>query len=216
MGSVTLTINNKKIKAKAGMTILEAAQANGINIPSLCHIEGQTPTGSCRICVVDVAGSRALQGACHTPVANGMIVDALSERAMRVRKAVVELMLAAHTGECVTDAIAENCMLHNLASDGEVGAPRFRVKKRRSYPAEEKNPYVRRNLEKCIMCRRCIVACEGIAGKKVLSIGYRAFHSKIITGFDEALTTDECRDCGVCIEYCPTGAIGQPAGSRKK
>jgi predicted molibdopterin-dependent oxidoreductase YjgC len=128
-----------------------------------------------------------------------------------VRKVIVELLLTSHTGDCVNDANAENCALHNLASDYEVGAPRFNVKAPRFYPAEESNPYVKRNMSKCILCRKCVKVCGEIAGKDVLSIGYRGFRSKVVSGFDEALTAEACRDCLKCIEHCPTGALSAPA-----
>lgn len=205
-------IDGRKIKAPRGATILEAARQAGIEIPTLCHVEGQRPSGVCRVCVVEVQGSRALVGACHTPLTEGMVIRTDTPRVIAVRKAVVELMLTAHTGTCVTDPNADTCGLHNLASDHEVGAPRFNVTRPRFYPAEDDNPYVRRDLSKCILCRRCITACREIAGRDVLAIGYRGFTSAVITGYDEPLTAESCRDCGVCIDYCPTGALSRPSG----
>lgn len=207
-------IDGKKVKFKKGMTILEAARQAGIEIPTLCHIENHSPTGVCRVCVVEVEGARTLLGACHTPITEGMVIHTRSSKVLNVRKGVVELMLSAHTGNCVNDPNAEECGLHNLASDHEVGASRFIITCPRLYPVEDENPYVRRELSKCIMCRRCVTACAEIAGKNVLSIGYRGFEAKVITGYDTALTVDECRDCGVCIEYCPTGALSNPRDSQ--
>lgn len=205
-------IDGRKVKAPRGSTILDAARQAGIEIPTLCHVEGRRPGGVCRVCVVEVQGSRTLVGSCHTPLDEGMVIRTNTPKVIAVRKAVVELMLAAHTGTCVTDPNAGNCGLHNLASDHEVGAPRFAVTRPRSHPAEEDNPYVRRDLSKCILCRRCITACRQIAGRDVLAVGYRGFSSAIITGYDEPLTTEACRDCGVCIDYCPTGALSRPPG----
>jgi len=204
------TIDGKKVKAPKGATILEAARLAGIEIPTLCHVQGCTPTGVCRVCVVEVRGQRTLQGACHTPFAPGMDVLTKSPKVLAVRKAVVELMLAAHTGDCVNDENAGRCGLHALASDHEAGAPRFGMARPRSFPAEEVNPFVTRNLSKCILCRRCVTACRELAGRTVLGIGYRGFSSKVVTGFDESLTSSECRDCGICIEHCPTGALSRP------
>lgn len=186
---------------------MEAAEANEIEIPTLCHIKGQLPTGACRICVVELVGSKALVGACHTPVAEGMTVHTQSPRVVEARKIIIELMLTAHARVCVNDPNAENCLLHNLASDYEVGAPRFNVRTPRYYPVEDANRYVLRDLSKCILCRKCVRACADIAGKSILSVGYRGFRSKVITGFDEPLDNEECRDCGICIQHCPTGAL---------
>ncbi len=211
MGNVNVNIDGQKIRVREGSTILEAATANGITIPTLCHIKGQVPSGVCRVCVVEVEGSRTMMGACHTPVTDGMVIHSKSPKVVAVRKVIVELLLTAHTGDCVNDTNAENCGLHNLAADYEVGAPRFNVKAPRFYPAEESNPYVKRNMSKCILCRKCVKVCSELAGKDVLSIGYRGFRSKVVSGCDEALTAEACRDCLKCIEHCPTGALSAPA-----
>jgi NADP-reducing hydrogenase subunit HndD len=222
MGNVNASIDGKKVRVRDGTTILQAAEANGIKIPTLCHIKDQLPTGACRVCVVEVDGSRTLVGSCHTPLSEGMVVHTGSPKVTAARKVIVELMLTGHTGDCVIDTNAENCKLHNLASDYEVGAPRFNVRAPRFYPAEESNPYVCRNMSKCILCRKCVLACSSIAQKNILSLAYRGFKSKVVTGFDEALTHEVCRDCGICIEYCPTGALSaapglasQPGGKAK-
>ena len=207
MGNLNVSIDGKKIRVREGSTILDAATANGITIPTLCHIKGQLPSGVCRVCVVEVEGSRTMMGACHTPVTDGMVIHSQSPKVVAVRKVIVELLLTAHTGDCVNDTNAENCGLHNLAADYEVGAPRFNVKAPRFYPAEETNPYVKRNMSKCILCRKCVKVCSELAGKDILSIGYRGFRSKVVTGYDEALTAEVCRDCGICVEHCPTGAL---------
>ncbi len=207
LSRVQAVIDRKKVKVRSGTTILEAARQIGIEIPTLCHVQGQRPTGACRVCVVEVEGSRALVGACHTPLAEGMVIMTDTPKVRAVRRAVVELLLTGHTGDCVTDPNAENCYLHNLASEHEVGAPRFNVKAPRFYPAEADNPYVKRNLAKCILCRKCVTVCRDMAGKSILSVGYRGFRSKVVAGCDEALTSEICRDCGICVEHCPTGAL---------
>ena len=210
-----VVIDGKKVKIRRDATILEAARQAGIEIPTLCHVQGHPPPGVCRVCVVEIEGVRTLAGSCHTPVSEGMVVHTRTPKALAARRAVVELMLAAHTGHCVNDPNAGNCGLHNLASDQEVGAPRFRVPAPRFYPLEDDNPYVRRDLSKCVLCRKCITACDQMAGKNVLAIGYRGFRSKILTGCDESLVAEECRDCGLCTEHCPTGALSRPEGSRQ-
>jgi NADH dehydrogenase/NADH:ubiquinone oxidoreductase subunit G len=212
MDNVKLLIDGKSIKVRGGTTILEAAAAHGITIPTLCNIKDQLPTGVCRVCVVEVEGSKTLVGSCHTPVSQGMVVHTRTPKVIAARRVIVELMLTAHTGDCVNDTNAENCLLHNLASDYEVGAPRFNVRAPRFYPAEEANPYIVRNLSKCILCRKCVRACADIAHKNVLSVGYRGFRSKVVTGYDEALTSEACRDCGICLEHCPTGALSAAPG----
>lgn len=205
-------IDGQTVRFRKETTILDAARQAGIEIPTLCHIPNHSPTGVCRVCVVAVEGSRTLVAACHTPIAEGMVISTRSPKVLAVRKGVVELMLSAHTGECVNDPHADHCGLHNLASDCEAGAPQFEIARPRAYPAEDDNPYVRRDLSKCIMCRRCITVCHEKAGTGALSVGYRGFNAKIISGCDGALTASECRGCGVCIEYCPTGALSAAPG----
>ncbi len=210
MNEIAIIIDGMEISGRKGMTIHEAALENEIVIPSLCHSPKLTPVGVCRVCVVEVEGTKALVGSCHTPIAAGMVVHTRSSRVLAARKVTIELLITSHTGPCVTCLNAEHCELHELASDLEVGQPRFKVKAPRFYPAEETSSYVRRDLSKCIMCRRCVGACNEIAAKKLFSIGYRGIRSKIIAGLDCPLESEDCRDCGVCIDFCPTGALKKP------
>jgi NADH dehydrogenase/NADH:ubiquinone oxidoreductase subunit G len=210
MADITVTIDGKQVSGPEGMSILEAAETLGIDIPTLCHRPEITPTGACRVCVVEVEGSRTLVGSCHTPISEGMVIHTHSAKVIAARKATVELLLAAHTGPCVTDEDAEKCELHKIASELEVGPPRFQVRERRFYPIEELSPYVQRDMSRCILCRRCIRACSEVAKKDVFAVAYRGFHSKVIVDFDEALNKEVCKDCGVCIDYCPTSALSKP------
>ena len=209
-----IVLNGEEVSAGEGMTILRAAEAQGVDIPTLCDSPDLTPAGVCRVCVVEVEGSRALVGSCHTPVTEGMVVHTHSSVVLAARRAIVELLLAGHTGSCVSDTNARNCGLHRLASELEVGPPRFEMRKPRYFPAEDANPYVCRDLSKCILCHKCTRACKEIAGKNVLGIAYRGFRSKISVGFDEPLVEETCRDCGVCVDYCPTAALSRPVGER--
>jgi NADH:ubiquinone oxidoreductase subunit E/NAD-dependent dihydropyrimidine dehydrogenase PreA subunit len=179
----------------------------GLNIPTLCHREELTPSGVCRLCVVEVEGAPRLVASCHTPIAQGMVIHTASERVLLSRKITLELLMVGHTGPCVTDPHADNCELHRLASQVELDVPRFYTSQPRSYPIEKDNPYVVRDLSKCILCRRCIAACDEIAGQGVFSVGYRGFKSKIIVGADGPLNLEVCRDCDICVDFCPTGAI---------
>jgi len=210
MGDVKVIIDGTEVRGNEGMTILEAAEKVDIDIPTLCHSPDLTPEGNCRICVVEVEGSPRLVASCHTPIAEGMEIHTRSSKVLAARKAVVELLLAAHRGPCVTDECAKDCELHKIASELEVGPPRFQVRRRRSYPIEEISPYVQRDMSRCILCRRCIRACVEIAKKKVFSVAYRGFKSKVVVDCDVPLDNEECRDCEICIEYCPTSALTKP------
>jgi NADH:ubiquinone oxidoreductase subunit E len=207
MGFLKIRIDDRDVEADREMTILQAAEKTGISIPTLCHHKDFIPSGSCRICVVEQEGSSRLIGSCHTPIAEGMVLHTHSPKVLSARKATIELLLAAHTGPCVMDPWAAHCNLHNIASDLEVGPPRFRVKRARFYPVENVSRYVHRDLSRCILCSRCISACNELAGKRVFGTGYRAFRTKVIVDTDVALDKDYCRDCWLCVEYCPTSAL---------
>ncbi len=217
MSEITLTINDKEMSARQGMTILEVAQENNIDIPTLCHIPDLTPTGACRICVVEVEGSRTLVGACHTPVSQGMLIYTHSPKVLETRRVIVELLLASHCGNCFMCEKANLCELRKIAADLGVGIPRFQVKKR-YYPIEDISPYIQRDLSKCIVCRRCVRACNEIAKQNVFGIAYRGFNSKVVVDDDQQLNKEVCRDCDVCIPLCPTGALSKPRklGEEKK
>jgi NADP-reducing hydrogenase subunit HndD len=211
MSDVVLTIDGSQVKGQEGMTILQAAEQNGIWIPTLCYSPDLKPTGVCRVCLVEVEGSGTLLAACHTPINRGMLVHTRSPKVLETRKTIVQLLLTTHTGSCVTDPDAKGCALHKLAADLEVEPPSFPVTEPRFYPPEDDNPYVRRDLSKCILCRRCVGACNEIAQKEVLSVGYRGFQSKIVVDLDGPLKKEVCKNCGICIDYCPTGALSKPA-----
>jgi NADH dehydrogenase/NADH:ubiquinone oxidoreductase subunit G len=210
MGDVKLIIDGTEVSAQEGKTILEAAETAGINIPTLCHRPDLTPNGNCRICVVEIEGAPRLVASCHTPISEGMVIQTRSPKVLAARKTVVELLLAGHTGPCVTDECAKDCELHYLAAELEVGPPRFQVKERRSYPVETLSLYVQRDMGRCILCRRCVRACTEIAKKNVFSMAYRGFWSKVVVDCDVPLDKEECRDCGICIDYCPTSALTKP------
>ena len=216
MAEVTVTMNGTQVSAPEGTTILELAQENGIEIPTLCHMPELSPTGACRICVVEVEGSRTLVGSCHTPIAQGMVIYTHSPKVLETRRIIVELLLASHSGFCIICAKANVCELRKIAADLEVGLPRFQTKKR-YYPIEDVSPYIQRDLSKCILCRRCVRACNEIAKQKVFGIAYRGFKSKLVVDCDQPLDKEVCRDCGICIPYCPTGALSKPrkAGEEK-
>jgi NADH dehydrogenase/NADH:ubiquinone oxidoreductase subunit G len=216
MGDVNITIDGARVTAKEGTTILQAAGQVGIEIPTICHQDDLRPAGNCRICAVELEGSRTLVSSCHTPIAEGMVLHTRSARVIKARRAIIELLIAGHTGPCVKDTAAKDCKLHKMAADLEVGPPRFPVKKPRFYPIEEISPYVRRDLSRCILCRNCIRACREIAGQNLFSMAYRGFHSKVVVDCDVPLDKEVCKDCGICIAYCPTTALLSPTMRKPK
>ena len=209
MSDIAITINGSQLTGRDGITILEVAQANGIDIPTLCYRPELSPIGACRICVVEVEGSRTLVGACHTPIDEGMVIYTHSPNVLATRKVIVELLLASHCGSCFMCDKANICELRSIAADLNVGLSPFPIK-RHYYPKEDVSPYIVRDLSKCVLCRRCVRACAEIAKQNVFAVGYRGFDSKIIVDFDQPIDKEACRDCDVCISFCPTGALSKP------
>ena len=203
---IKLTINGKEVSARPDMTILEVAKENGIDIPTLCYIPDLSPIGACRLCVVEVEGSKTLVGSCHTPVAEGMVIQTHSPKVIATRRVLVELMLASHPDACLICDKANICELRRIAADLEVGLPRFRARKH-YYPVEDENARMIRDMSKCVQCRRCVIACKSESGTPLFGMAYRGFDSKVICGFDQPLGSQACGDCDACIEICPSGAL---------
>ncbi|MGD9117844.1 MAG: 2Fe-2S iron-sulfur cluster-binding protein, partial [Dehalococcoidia bacterium] len=186
MDKLRVTLNGTQVSGRPGQTILELAQANGVDIPTLCHHADLSPLGACRVCVVEVEGSRTLVGSCHTPITEGMVIHTHSPKVLASRKVIVELLLASHSGACYMCDKANMCELRKIAAELDVGLPRFQVK-RHYYPKEDISPYITRDLTKCIMCRRCVRACTEVAKKKVFAVAYRGFDSKIVVDDDQPI-----------------------------
>ena len=204
--TVTVTLNGSIVTGNAGITILELARANGIEIPTLCYHQELSLIGACRLCVVEVEGSRTLVGSCHTPISPGMVVYTHSPKVLEARKVIVELLLARHPDSCIFCSKANICELRFIAADLGVGIPRFRLTSR-YYAIEDVSPYITRDLTKCVLCRRCVRACLEIKKADVYAIAYRGSSSKVTVDFDRPLDKEICRDCDVCVSVCPTGAL---------
>ena len=209
MEKITVTINGSEVRGGEGMTILEFARENGIDIPTLCYYEGLAPIGACRVCVVEVEGSRTLVASCHTPITPGMVIHTHSPKVIETRRVIVELLLASHPDVCIVCDKANMCELRKVATDLEIGLPRFRLRKH-YFPIEDENPYIIRDMSKCILCRRCVVACKNLKGEKMFSLAYRGFDSKVVHGCDQSVDKETCRDCDDCIALCPSGALTKP------
>lgn len=208
MAEVNITINGRKLTAQAGWTILEAAAAAGIKIPTLCHHPALKPIGACRLCLVEITGQQSLQPACVFQVREGMEVWTHSPNVEEARKFMLELLLSKHPQDCMTCEQAGHCELQDLAYQYGIKQTRFPgVRVQRSYPIDDSNPFFERDYNKCILCWRCVRACDEINGVKAISIYERGIESKIATAFDGNLQDSSCEFCGMCVELCPTAAL---------
>lgn len=202
-----IKINGQDIQAEAGSTILQIAQRHGIRIPTLCYHKDLHPTGNCRICVVEVKGWRAAPAACVTPVWEGMEIETDSETVRKHRKATLELMLANHPQDCLTCDAAGDCELQDLAHEYKAEVPAWGAKGTR-YPVDsDPNPFIRVDMNKCILCRRCESACAEIQVRDVWGVAKRGFDSVMVAGAGVPMLEARCESCGQCVAYCPTGAL---------
>jgi predicted molibdopterin-dependent oxidoreductase YjgC len=205
--TITLTINNQRVVAAEGSTILEAARAAGMHIPTLCHHPDLTNVGACRMCVVSVEKARGLQTACTTPVFEGMVVNSESDEARETRQFVLEMLLTDHPNECMRCEVNGACELQDLVYEYDVTWPEQNGA-HHTYPIDpDPNPFIFIDRNKCILCSRCVRACSEIQNRDVWSLAHRGFQSKLVAGADQFLLDARCESCGQCVAYCPVGAL---------
>ncbi len=202
---ITITLNGKQIQTEGG-TVLDAAKANGVHIPTLCHHPSLAPQGACRLCLVEVKGMRTVQPACYLPLTDGMDIQTDTPKVRGARKFVLELLLSDHPLDCMTCEMCGNCELQDLAYEYGVRETPFKGE-RHKYPLDERDPFILRDFTKCIRCRRCVRACDEIQAVNAISMINRGFRSKVATPFDSSLQESVCVFCGQCISVCPTGAL---------
>jgi len=200
---MNLTINGKQIVAPDNATILDAARRNDIYIPTLCDDPRLEPHGGCRLCLVQIKGMPRLVTACTTPVTEGMELETTNELIERQRRTIVELLLSDHPNDCMVCERAGDCTLQELAYFYNLRANRF-YGERRQYTTKDMNPFIERDMEKCILCGKCVRVCDEIQGVGAIDIAHRGFVAKVSTPFGKDL---DCEFCGQCVSICPTGAL---------
>jgi formate dehydrogenase major subunit len=206
---VTLEIDGRRITVPAGTSVMRAAALTDINIPKLCATDSLEPFGSCRLCLVEIEGRRGYPASCTTPVEAGMVVRTQSSKLQQLRKGVMELYISDHPLDCLTCPANGNCELQDMAGVtglrevryGYDGANHLTLKK------DESNPYFTFDSSKCIVCNRCVRACEETQGTFALTISGRGFDARVSAGQDEAFMASECVSCGACVEACPTATL---------
>jgi len=225
-----ITINGRICFFEPGDTILIAARRNNVDIPTLCYLKGAIPTGACRICVVKVQGARSLVASCSTPAASEMVVETESPEVVASRKMTIQLLLSNGNHNCAarlsdgrdwTDfqlrvqqddgngALCPawgDCQLQNLAYRYQVTGDRF-AGDEKNFPVEDVNPFIVRDFSRCILCGRCVQACNEIQVNEAIDFGYRGAKTKIVAAGDRALKDSDCVFCGECVQVCPVAAL---------
>ncbi len=190
----------------SGMTILELARESGINIPTLCYDPYLNPSGACRVCLVENANTGALLASCVTPIARGMVINTSSPKVLQRRTVIVKLMLASHPDSCLVCDKGNRCQLRQIAADLGIGLVDYqRIPQKGAI--EEVNPFIERDLSKCILCAKCIRADHELVVEGAIDYLNRGFITKPATLHDEPLEKSECTFCGTCVALCPTGAL---------
>jgi len=229
MQEIKLNLDGQDIIVEEGLTVLDAAKRAGIKIPTLCTMPelGFSP-GSCRVCVVEVEGAPTLSASCMTDVREGMVIYTNSERVIKARRIVVELLISNHPLDCMTCEKNGDCDLQNLAYDLDIKESRF-GRNDKEIPLDETNPFIVRDLNKCVLCGRCVEICNEIQQTHAIDFGNRGskteiiaglgnslgFETKMTPGFNAKIKYSNCVSCGQCVAVCPVGALIDKAAQGK-
>lgn len=204
---VPVTLDGRQIKVPFGTTILEAAQQNGVKVPTLCYHKDLCLAGVCRICVVEVENSRTLQASCTYPITAPVTIRTHTRKVRQARRHILDLMLAHHYGECYACWRNQNCELQALADEYGVDSFRFGHPEKPRHPVDASSYAVIRDMNKCILCRRCVRTCIDLQEVGVLEAVNRGAETRIACFMDKPLSEVVCINCGQCINRCPTSAL---------
>jgi len=223
--TVQVEIDGLPTTVKAGTSILRAARESGVDIPKLCATDSLKPFGSCRMCLVEVEGRKGYPASCTTPIEAGMKIRTQTEALAQLRRNVMELYISDHPLDCLTCAANGDCELQDMAGAVGLREVRYGFEGENHLDAEvdSSNPYFQFDASKCIVCSRCVRACDEVQGTFALTIQGRGFDSKVSAGISEHFLDSECVSCGACVQACPTATLmeksivdhGQPERSVK-
>ena len=207
--TVSLTIDGQKVVVPEGTSVMRAAAEAGIKLPKLCATDSLDAFGSCRVCLVEIDGRKGLPASCTTPVVEGMRVNTQSERLAKIRRGVMELYISDHPLDCLTCASNGDCELQDTAGEVGLRAVRYGYAGANHLRAEKdtSNPYFSFDPSRCIVCSRCVRACEEVQGTFALTIDGRGFDSKVSAGQNQSFMESDCVSCGACVQACPTATL---------
>ena len=210
---INLNINGKQITVAEGTTVMDAAKANNISIPNLCYLENIHKFGSCRICVVEVKGAKTLQASCMTEVREGMEVNTNTDKVRKARKVLYELLLSDHSKDCLNCKRNQSCELQELGK--KLGVEETRFEGAHSDYVVDTSVSITRDMSKCVLCRRCVTACNEIQGTGILNAQNRGFDTVISPAMNLPLGAVNCVFCGQCTVVCPVGALKETDSIQK-
>lgn len=211
MKTIQLTIDGSAVVVPAGQTLLEACQAAGKRIPTLCHDKRMEAYGGCRICVVEVEGARTLTVSCTTPAVEGMVVHTQSPKVLNARKNNLELLWGNHDNDCLTCEKSGACKLQDYCYEYGVDANASVYEKRFDKRVDDSNPFYRYDPSKCILCGKCVGVCDQLVGVNAIDFTKRGYHTVVAHPFNQGMTHSDCVSCGNCVSVCPTGALMEKA-----
>ncbi|SCG84556.1 formate dehydrogenase, alpha subunit [Proteiniborus sp. DW1] len=203
---VAITINKKQYEVSEGKTILEVCKEIGLEIPTLCHDDRLEPHAACRLCVVEIEGRRNLMTACSTFVEQGMVIETHSEKVMKSRREILNLMISNHPLDCLTCSKSGACSLQKYCYEYDITEGSFKGEKK-NYPIDDSNHFYISDPNKCILCGKCVRVCSELQGTNAIGLSDRGFITKVTTPFDQGLVNSKCVSCGNCVSVCPVGSL---------
>ncbi len=203
---IEITINNVKYQVKKGTTILNACESVGIDIPTLCYDDRLKPYAACRLCLVEVEGWKKLVTACTTKIEESISIKTHSQKVIKARKDILNLLVSNHPLECLTCEKSGNCKLQDYCYEYGITSGEYKGEKTK-YPIDDSNYFYIYDPNKCILCGKCVRVCSELQGTNAIGLEDRGFKTKVVAPFDKGLAKSECVSCGNCVSVCPVGAL---------
>lgn len=207
MSTINLTIDNKKVSIEKGKTILDAAKKVNVRIPTLCHHEDLCVAGNCRVCVVEVEGSRTLAASCAIPAEEGMVIKTNTPKVRNARKDIVALLVSEHNTQCTTCYRSMNCELQELSAEYNIDNNRYLSVLKPNIEIDRSSWSIEKDDSKCVRCQRCVRTCAELQHVNALTVSGKGKEMKISTFMDMPMNEAVCTNCGQCVNHCPTGAL---------